>query len=146
MGWAAASVSGAGHVSQRSGGSQGSEGQLALCLPGLCQPAKRRLCIWPRGTWGELEQELLCQPERFCGAQGHERLGRGCICGRGGKGSLHLLEGDDGAGWGGLNAHKAGVQGHKASFQQRTAVHGTLGLQESCTGLKCYFSSVPMDL
>lgn len=29
-----------------------------LCVSGLCQPAKHRLCIWPLGTWGELEQGL----------------------------------------------------------------------------------------
>lgn len=61
---------------------------------------------------------------------------------RGRKGSLHLLEGGDGAGWGGLNTHKTGIQGDKPSFQQRTAFHGTLGFQESCTGLRQVFLTV----
>lgn len=56
-----------------------------------------------------------------------------------GKGSLHLLEGHDGIGWDGLNAYKAGVQEGKPSFQQRTAFHGTLGFQESCTGVRLPF-------
>lgn len=55
---------------------------------------------------------------------------------RGGKGNLHLLQGDDGTGWGGLNAHKAGVQGDQPSFQQRTAFLGTSGFQARCTGLR----------
>lgn len=130
---------------------------LHVCQGSVSLPSTGSV-FGPRGhgvSWSRDSREMLCQPERDTGTRQAwscicERLGRSCICDgaggkvvvRGGKGSLHLLEGGDGAGWGGLNAHSAGVQGDKHSFQQRTAFHDTLGFQESCTRLRRVFLAV----
>lgn len=136
----------------RSGGSHGSGWRLAPCLPGLCQPAKpAALRLGPRGhgvSWSGDSREALCRQEREGGAGFMVDAGRkGTV--RRGERSLHLLEGDDGTGWGRPNAHKAGFQGGKPSCQQTACFPWQFGapakLHWTQTGFprSSAFSSVP---
>lgn len=58
---------------------------LHVCQGSVSLPSAgsvvRSLRTWV--SWSRDSRELLCQPERDGGTQGHERLGRSCICDRG---------------------------------------------------------------
>lgn len=151
MGWSCPAVSGCGagaHLpagleeatAQDGGWPCACQGSASLPSLWLCGSAFRDTGLAGAGTQGK-----CCASWK--GVEGHREMrglaGAGFMIGAGrkgtvsrGEGSLHLLEGDDGTGWGGLNAHKAGFQGGKPSCRERAAFCGSLGLQESCTGLR----------
>lgn len=88
------------------------DGGCPRACQGLAKPTAQ-----PSGREGELERG--CRGQGWRGTGGREAWqGRGLRWGQVGKAqsgeekgaSIHLVEGDDGAGWGGLSAREGGFQ------------------------------------